>query len=172
MNSNIKSSLNMKKILFLIFLISPVSFSLVMLLSNTVFGVTPKYYSVGQCVSLLTISKDITGTDKLNELMEECEKIMKPLDILNGNTEWIPINVQKEMLKKLWILKVYLQVQKKTYMFVDVTMTWPKKENEIIKFLTLTSLTISISNLLYGKTPQFYTVGECLMRTINNKIQL
>lgn len=123
MNSNIKSSLNMKKILFLIFLISPVSFSLVMLLSNTVFGVTPKYYSVGQCVSLLTISKDITGTDKLNELMEECEKIMKPLDILNENTEWIPINVKKEMLKKLWILRVYLQVQKKTSMYVDVTMT-------------------------------------------------
>ena len=113
----------MKKILFLIFLISPVSFSLVMLLSNTVFGVIPKYYSVGQCVSLLTISKDITGTDKLNELMEECEKIMKPLDILNENTEWIPINVKKEMLKKLWILRVYLQVQKKTSMYVDVTMT-------------------------------------------------
>ena len=113
----------MKKILFLIFLILPVSFSLVMLLSNTVFGVTPKYYSVGQCVSLLTISKDITGTDKLNELMEECEKIMKPLDILNENTEWIPINVNKEKLKKLWILRVYLQVQKKTSMYVDVTMT-------------------------------------------------
>ena len=112
----------MKKILFLI-LLPPVSFSVVMFLSNPVFGVTPKYYSVGQCVSLLTISKDITGTDKLNELMEECEKIMKPLDILNENTEWIPINVQKEMLKKLWILKVYLQVQKKTSMFVDVTMT-------------------------------------------------
>ena len=112
----------MKKILFLILLITPV-FSVVMFLSNPVFGVTPKYYSVGQCVSLLTISKDITGTDKLNELMEECEKIMKPLDILNENTEWIPINVQKEMLKKLWILKVYLQVQKKTSMFVDVTMT-------------------------------------------------
>ena len=114
----------MKKILFLILLIPPVSFSVVMFLSNPVFGVTPKYYSVGQCVSLLTISKDITGTDKLNELMEECEKIMKPLDILNENTEWIPINVLKEeMLKKLWILKVYLQVQKKTSMFVDVTMT-------------------------------------------------
>jgi len=94
-----------------------------MFLSNPVFGVTPKYYSVGQCVSLLTISKDITGTDKLNELMEECEKIMKPLDILNENTEWVPINIQKEMLKKLWILRVYLQGQKKTSMFVDVTMT-------------------------------------------------
>ena len=81
-------------------MIPPVSFSVVMFLSNPVFGVTPKYYSVGQCVSLF-ISKDITGTDKLNELMEECEKIMKPLDILNENTEWIPINVQKEMLKKL-----------------------------------------------------------------------
>ena len=113
----------MKKILFLILSIPPVLFSVVMFLSNPVFGVTPKYYSVGQCVSLLTISKDITGTDKLNELMEECEKIMKPLNILNENTEWIPINVKKDMLKKLWILRVYLQVQKKTYMFVDVTMT-------------------------------------------------
>ena len=102
MNFDIEPSLNMKKILFLILLITPVSFSEVMFLSNPVFGVTPKYYSVGQCVSLLTISKDITGTDKLNELMEECEKIMKPLDILNENTEWIPINVQKEMLKNLF----------------------------------------------------------------------
>ena len=113
----------MKKILFLILLIPPVLFSEVMFLLNPAFGVTPKYYSVGQCVSLLTISKDITGTDKLNELMEECEKIMKPLDILNENTEWIPINVKKEMLKKHWILRVYLQVQKKTSMYVDVTMT-------------------------------------------------
>ena len=77
----------MKKILFLILSIPPVSFSVVMFLSNPVFGVTPKYYSVGQCVSLLTSSKDITGTDKLNELMEECEKIMKPLDNFNENTE-------------------------------------------------------------------------------------
>ena len=113
----------MKKILLLILLIPTVSFSVIMFLSNPVFGGTPKYYSVGQCVSLLTISKDITGTDKLNELMEECEKIMKPLAILNENTEWIPINVKKEMLKKLWILRVYLQVQKKTSMYVDVTMT-------------------------------------------------
>ena len=87
MNSNIKSSLNIKKIIFLILLIPPVSFSVVVFLSNSVFGVIPKYYSVGQCVSLLTTSKDMTGTDKLNELMKECEKIMKPLDILNENTE-------------------------------------------------------------------------------------
>ena len=90
----------MKKILFLILLIPPVSFSVVMFISNPVLGVTPKYYSVGQCVSLLTISKDITGTDKLNMLMEECKKIMKPLELLNENIEWIPINLQKEMLKK------------------------------------------------------------------------
>ena len=45
---------------------------------------------------------------------------------------------------------------KETSMFVDVTITWPKKENEINKFLTFTSLTLSISNLSYGMTPQFY----------------
>ena len=55
--------------------------------------------------------------------MEEFEKIMKPLDILNENTEWIPINQTERDFKKLWILKVYLHVQKKTSMFVDVTMT-------------------------------------------------
>ena len=48
---------------------------------------------------------------------------MKPLDLSNENIEWIPISLQKEVLKKLWILKVYLQVQKKTSMFVDVKMT-------------------------------------------------
>ena len=30
-------------------------------------------------------------------------------------------------------------------------------------------MTLSISNLSYGKTPQFYPVGECLMRTMNNR---
>tara|TARA_Y100001968_G_C18904890_1_gene502502 strand:- start:223 stop:564 length:342 start_codon:yes stop_codon:yes gene_type:complete len=113
----------MKKNLLLIFLIPPVSFSVVIFLSNPVLGGTPKYYSVGQCVSLLTINKDISGTNELNEFREECEKIMKPLDLSNENIEWIPISLQKEMLKKLWILKVYLQVQKKTSMFVDVKMT-------------------------------------------------
>ena len=39
-------------------------------------------------------------------------------------------------VEKLWILKVYLQVKKKTSMFVDVTITRPKKENEINKFIT------------------------------------
>ena len=113
----------MKYILLSILIIPFLSVLILFSLSNPVFGGTSKYYSVGQCVSLLTINKDITGTDKLNELSEECGKIMKSLDILNENTEWIPINVQKEMLKKLWILKVYLQVQKKTSIFVDVTMT-------------------------------------------------
>jgi len=37
------------------------------------------------------------------------------------------------------------------------------------KYLTFTSLILSISNLSFGKTPQFYSVGECLMRTMKNK---
>ena len=113
----------MKYILLSILIIPFLSVLTLFSLSNPVFGGTSKYYSVGQCVSLLTINNDISGTNELNEFREECEKIMKPLDLSNENIEWIPISLQKEMLKKLWILKVYLQVQKKTSMFVDVKMT-------------------------------------------------
>ena len=38
-----------------------------------------------------------------------------------------------------------------------------------IKTLIVTSLVLSISNVSFGKTPQFYSVGECLMRTMKNK---
>ena len=38
-----------------------------------------------------------------------------------------------------------------------------------IKFLIFTLFVLSISNVSFGKTPQFFSVGECLMRTMKNK---
>ena len=38
-----------------------------------------------------------------------------------------------------------------------------------IKILIVTLLVLSISNVSFGKTPQFYSVGECLMRTMKNR---
>ena len=38
-----------------------------------------------------------------------------------------------------------------------------------IKFLIFTLFVLSISNVSFGKTPQFYSVGECLMRTMKNR---
>ena len=38
-----------------------------------------------------------------------------------------------------------------------------------IKLLIFTLFVLSISNVSFGKTPQFYSVGECLMRTMKNK---
>ena len=38
-----------------------------------------------------------------------------------------------------------------------------------IKILIITSLVLSISNVSFGKTPQFYSVGECLMRTMKER---
>ena len=38
-----------------------------------------------------------------------------------------------------------------------------------IMFLIFTLFVLSISNVSFGKTPQFYSVGECLMRTMKNK---
>ena len=38
-----------------------------------------------------------------------------------------------------------------------------------IKILIVTLFVLSISNVSFGKTPQFYSVGECLMRTIKNR---
>ena len=38
-----------------------------------------------------------------------------------------------------------------------------------IKILIETFFVLSISNVSFGKTPQFYSVGECLMRTMKNK---
>ena len=38
-----------------------------------------------------------------------------------------------------------------------------------IKILNITLFVLSISNVSFGKTPQFYSVGECLMRTMKDK---
>ena len=38
-----------------------------------------------------------------------------------------------------------------------------------IKILIVTLFVLSLSNVSFGKTPQFYSVGECLMRTMKNK---
>ena len=38
-----------------------------------------------------------------------------------------------------------------------------------IKILIVNLLFLSISNVSFGKTPQFYSVGECLMRTMKNR---
>ena len=38
-----------------------------------------------------------------------------------------------------------------------------------IKILIVTLFVLSISNVSSGKTPQFFSVGECLMRTMKNK---
>ena len=37
------------------------------------------------------------------------------------------------------------------------------------KTLIATLFVLSISNVSFGKTPQFFSVGECLMRTMKNK---
>ena len=37
------------------------------------------------------------------------------------------------------------------------------------KILIATLFVLSISNVSFGKTPQFYSVGECLMRTMKNR---
>jgi len=103
----------MKYILLSILIIPFVSVMILFSLSNPVFGGTPKYYSVGQCVSLLTINKDISGTNELNEFREECEKIMKPLDLSNENIEWIPISLQKEMLKNFGFLGSFFRFRRK-----------------------------------------------------------
>ena len=38
-----------------------------------------------------------------------------------------------------------------------------------IKILIVTLFVLSISNVSFGKTPQFFSVGECLMRTMKNR---
>ena len=37
------------------------------------------------------------------------------------------------------------------------------------KITIVTLFFLSISNVSFGKTPQFFSVGECLMRTMKNK---
>ena len=113
----------MKYILLSILIIPFVSVMILFSLSNPVFGKTPQFYSVGECLMRTMKNRNLTGNKKFDVVYKECEKIIKPLDLSNENIEWIPISLQKETLKKLWILKAYLQVQKKTSMFVDEKMT-------------------------------------------------
>ena len=66
---------------------------------KSVFGGTPSCYSVGQCVSLLTVIRTYLE-QKLNEFRKNVRD-NETLDLSNENIEWIPISLQKEML--LWI---------------------------------------------------------------------
>ena len=38
-----------------------------------------------------------------------------------------------------------------------------------IKIFIVIPFVLSISHVSFGKTPQFYSVGECLMRTMKNR---
>ena len=40
---------------------------------------------------------------------------------------------------------------------------------KFIKLVIFTLFVLSISNVSFGKTPQFYSVGECLMRTMKDR---
>ena len=38
-----------------------------------------------------------------------------------------------------------------------------------VKIIIVTLFVLSISNVSFGKIPQFFSVGECLMKTMKNK---
>ena len=66
----------MKYILLSIFIIPFVSVMILFSLSNPVFGKTPQFYSVGECLMRTMKNRNLTGNKKFDVVYKECEKKM------------------------------------------------------------------------------------------------
>ena len=64
----------MKYILLSILIIPFVSLMILFSLSNPVFGKTPQFYSVGECLMRTMKNRNLTGNKKFDLVHKECEK--------------------------------------------------------------------------------------------------
>ena len=66
----------MKYILLSILIIPFVSVIILFSLSNPVFGKTPQFYSVGECLMRTMKNRNLTGNKMFDVVHKECEKRM------------------------------------------------------------------------------------------------
>ena len=72
---NIRDNI-MKYILLSILIIPFVSVMILFSLSNPVFGKTPQFYSVGECLMRTMKNRNLTGNKMFDVVHKECEKKM------------------------------------------------------------------------------------------------
>ena len=66
----------MKNLLLFILLIPTVSFSILFSFLSPVFGKTPKFYSVGECLMKTMKDRNLTGNQIFDVVQKECEQKM------------------------------------------------------------------------------------------------
>ena len=87
----------MKYILLSILIIPFVSVMILFSLSNPVFGKTPQFYSVGECLMRTMKNKNLTGNKMFDVVHKECEKKMNvtKTDIIEHKGELVRKYLEK-----------------------------------------------------------------------------
>ena len=93
---NIRDNI-MKYILFSILMIPFVSVMIIFYLSNPVFGKTPQFYSVGECLMRTMKNRNLTGNKMFDVVHKECEKKMNvtKTDIIEHKGELVRKYLEK-----------------------------------------------------------------------------
>ena len=87
----------MKYILLSILIIPFVSVMILFSLSNPVFGKTPQFYSVGECLMRTMKNRNLTGNKMFDVVHKECEKKMNvtKTDIIEHKGELVRKYLEK-----------------------------------------------------------------------------
>ena len=87
----------MKYILLSILIIPFVSVMILLSLSNPVFGKTPQFYSVGECLMRTMKNRNLTGNKMFDVVHKECEKKMNvtKTDIIEHKGELVRKYLEK-----------------------------------------------------------------------------
>ena len=87
----------MKYILLSILIIPFVSVIILFSLSNPVFGKTPQFYSVGECLMRTMKNRNLTGNKMFDVVHKECEKKMNitKTDIIEHKGELVRKHLEK-----------------------------------------------------------------------------
>ena len=87
----------MKYILLSILIIPFVSAMILFSLSNAVFGKTPQFYSVGECLMRTMKNRNLTGNKMFDVVHKECEKKMNitKTDIIEHKGELVRKYLEK-----------------------------------------------------------------------------
>ena len=87
----------MKYILLSILVIPILSVMILFSLSNPVFGKTPKFYSVGECLMRTMKNRNLTGNKMFDIVHKECEKKMNitKTDIIEHKGELVRKYLEK-----------------------------------------------------------------------------
>ena len=93
----------MKYILLSILIVPFVSVMILFSLSNPVFGKTPQFYSVGECLMRTMKNRNLTGNKMFDVVHKDCEKKMNitKTDIIEHKGELVRKYLEKKEIDRL-----------------------------------------------------------------------